>query len=950
MQNPKRFLTYSVAAFASTLVAQAEPLSTQEAERLFALKVYPVMQTKCFACHGEKEDKIKGELNMMSREALLKGGERYTDVLVPGDHAKSKMWIAMTWEDPDMEMPPKENDRLNERQIEQVAQWIDAGAPWLDAAAREVYAIEERKVVENEDGVIVPHSGGQSDVWTYRRYEKDSIWAFQPLKDVAVPGDAGLNPIDSFLRKDQIAAGVEPAPQAKPEELVRRAYFDLTGLPPRPDAQEKFLAAWDQDPNTAWTNLVEELLASPQYGERWGQHWLDVVRYSDTGGMSNDYERSNAWRYRDYVISSLNEDKPYNQFIMEQIAGDELADASARERTGLEKLPADFSDYTDEEREQLVATGFLRMGPWDNAMIKADESRQIYLDDVVNNVGQSFLSTTMRCFKCHDHKFDPLPTKDYYRFYSAFAGTQMAERPVPFHEGENFSGYETEQAMVQRMLDYAIEKKEALEEKREAAARAWYEENNLPYKSLKDRADDEDDIKPPRMVGLNTQEQGELKVREQDEWIWTRRLERYEPMAQSVFNGDDTEWPQAKKLRIREMKDPNWVPPSVIYDGGSLEAPGEPVTPGVLSALGIPTDYEGGEDPYSLPEGLEGRRTVMAKWIAHPENPLSTRSIVNRIWLYHFGKPIAGTPNNFGVKGSAPTNPELLDWLAQEFVANNWSMKHLHRLIMNSSSYQVSSKHPNRDAVDKVDTNNDLFTYFTPRRLTAEEVRDTMLYVSGELNQTMGGLPAKPEINMEVALQPRMIQFSLAPAYQPSPTPEERNRRSIYSYRVRGQADPFLEIFNQPSPNESCDVRDSASVSPQVFTLLNSDVTTDRSIALADRIENEGGTITEKLDRAFELVLGRRATTSENERLANYVNEMIEYHKTSKVQPTEYPTQIVRTLVEEFSGEPFSYEEILPAFENYTPDKKAADVSPEVRALADVCVLLFNSNEFIYLY
>jgi hypothetical protein len=277
-------------------------------------------------------------------------------------------------------------------------------------------------------------------------------------------------------------------------------------------------------------------------------------------------------------------------------------------------------------------------------------------------------------------------------------------------------------------------------------------------------------------------------------------------------------------------------------------------------------------------------------------------------------------------------------------------MKRLHKLIMSSGTYRQGVSHPQIENLRNSDPDNKLIAYFTPRRLSAEEIRDTMLSLSGELNTEMGGIPIKPEINMEVALQPRMIQFSIAPAYLPSPTPEERNRRTIYAYRVRGQADPFLELFNQPNPNDSCEERDAAAVTPQAFSLLNSDTVTDRSIAFALRVQREAPTREEQIARLFHLAFSRQASAQELQRLLRYVGEMEKYHAANPAAPVEYPTKITRSLVEEFSGRPFEYEEILPAFENYQADTKAADVSPETRALADVCILLFNSNEFIYVY
>ena len=592
------------------------------------------------------------------------------------------------------------------------------------------------------------------------------------------------------------------------------------------------------------------------------------------------------------------------------------------------------------------------MGPWDDAMVMFEEARQLYLDDVLNSVGQTFLATTMRCFKCHDHKFDPLPTKDYYRMYSTFAGTWMAERNVPFLEEENREGFEEGKAHVEKMLAHATANFDRIFKKQEDAARAWYKENGLEYVKEADRKDLPDEMKPARDVGLDETEKGQKKVYMQDKWIWGRRLERYEGMAHSVYNAatEKAKSGNARKLRIDQKAPSEGKIENFIYTGGSYEAKGDPVGPGVISALGLPVEGAPADDPYVLNEKVEGRRLALARWIANPNNQLTTRSIVNRIWQYHFGEAIARNPNNFGVKGAKPSHPELLDWLASDFVENGWTMKRMHRLIMTSDAYRAATSHPEMKKLRTVDPDNKLLAYREARRLSAEEMRDTFLATTGELNSEAGGLPIMPEINMEVALQPRMIQFSLAPAYQPSPKPEQRNRRSVYAYRVRGLADPLLEIFNQPNPNDSCEMRDAAAVSPQAFTLLNSDVVTDRSIAFAQRLENEAGDLDARIKAGFALALNRQPDAGELERMKKYVGDMKAYHERVSPSRKTYPTQITRTLIEEFSGEPFDYEEMLPAFENYEADTKADEVAPETRALADLAMLLFNANEFIYLY
>lgn len=900
-------------------------LTKQEAEKLFSLRIHPLLKSKCLACHGEKPGDLQGEFDVRTRESLIKGGESEEASLIPLHPESSPLFQAIKWED-GLEMPPKENDRLTPKEIEYFQKWIAGGAPWPSEEEQAKHVKAYRMQKENADGILYDTSGGTSDAWTFRRYQKEDLWAFQPVKKPDVPKGA-RHPIDAFINKKMDEKSVKPAPKADAKTLIRRASYDLIGLPPKPEDVSKFEKDYKANPDLAWRVLIEDLLASPHYGERWGQHWLDVVRYADTTGYANDYEKSNTWRYRDYVIRAFNNDKPYNEFVMEQLAGDEI---------------------DPKNPEMLVAASFLRMGSWGTAMVEQKVARQLWLDDVVNGVGQAFLSTAMRCCKCHDHKFDPLPTRDYYSMYATFATTQLAERPAPFLEDENKIGFEENKKEVAMLKKIAVEDKNRILKIQEEAAKKWYIEHNLPYKNLNERKNVAEEMKPERHVGLDHTNAGTLKVREQDEWIWNRRLERFQPMANSVYNGSDT-WQNARKLRIKPLNK-KWNPENYILSGGALEAKGDKVTPSVLSALGLPTDTATKDAPYKLPESIEGRRLGLAKWIAHPENQLATRSIVNRIWQYHFGVGLAANSNNFGVKGQRPTHPELLDWMTSVFVEKGWSIKYMHRMIMASEAYQRSCEHPENEKLQNLDPNNHLLAKFVPRRLTAEEIRDTMLFVTGELQTEMGGLPVRPEMNMEVALQPRMIQFSLAPAYLPSRTPEQRNRRSIYAYRVRGQSDPFMELFNLPNPNESCELRDSAAVTPQAFTMMNSEMTSDRSIALALRVQKEKETSNDQIARAFELTFGRLPSEKEQTALTKYHSEMIAYHETHMPAPSNYPTEITRSLVEEFSGKPFKYQEKLPVFESYIPDKKPSDVDAKTRALADACLLLLNSNEFVYVY
>ncbi len=408
-------------------------LSEADAELLFAHEVYPLLQEKCFACHGDKPSEIKGDFNLRTLEGALAGGESGHPALTPGNAQKSLIYEAITWENSEFEMPPKENDRLTELQITLVQQWIDAGAPWPEDERRTF--LMENTEWNYSDGIKVATSQALSATWQNRRYQPEDLWAFRPVQDYAVPGDyltESGHAIDAFVQRKLVENDLWPAPLADRPTLIRRVTFDLTGLPPTPEEVQAFV---DDPAPDAYEKLIDRLLASPHYGERWGRHWLDVVRYADTDGYSNDFERPNAWRYRDYVIRSFNQDKPYNQFVMEQVAGDEI-------------------DPTDPEL--LVAVGYLRMGPWEHtAMSVAAETRQLFLDDATNSVGETFLAIPLRCASCHDHKFDPIPTRDYYRIQASFAPVQFADRPARYLSDENRNGFETGQARLQRLVQEA---------------------------------------------------------------------------------------------------------------------------------------------------------------------------------------------------------------------------------------------------------------------------------------------------------------------------------------------------------------------------------------------------------------------------------------------------------------------------------------------------------------
>ncbi len=873
-----------LACLSTPLRAGDSEESGKSAEEIFATVVYPLFQERCLPCHGRNADEIEGDFDMRTRASLLQGGGSGEPSVIPGKPDQSPLYRAvMRDEDDDWpEMPPKENDRLSQKEIKAIRAWIAGGAPWPNAARIE-WLQREYRGNAGEDTVVVRTSGGLSRQWTQRRYARKDVWAYQPLRRVSPPPIAD-HPIDAFLEA-RLPEGLDVAPPADRVTWIRRATFDLTGLPPTPEEVDAFVA--DTRPD-AYVRVIRRLLASPHYGEQWGRHWLDVVRYADSAGFANDFERPNAWRYRDYVIRSFNQDKPYDQFVREQIAGDEI---------------------DPDNPEMLIAVGFLRMGPWEQTGMSVSRiTRQMFLDDVTAAVGQVFLAHPLQCARCHDHKFDPVPTRDYYAIQAVFATTQFAERDVPFLPEENCGAFEWHRR-------YHEMRKAATEE----LAKSIPKEKKTP-----------DDFGRDRIV---------------KKWrtLWNWGDDRYRPIALSVYSGK-TRYYKRVVGRLLLPKDPEAegvLEETSILRAGDLFSPIEPVQPGVLSATGIPAE---------IPTTIRGRRKAFAEWLTRPDHPLTARVIVNRVWQYHFGRGIAGNPNNFGATGKKPTHPELLDWLARDFMEHGWSLKYLHELIMTSQAYRRSSTHPHPDRLAKLDPLGTSYAVFQPRRLAAEEIRDAMLAVSGELNREMGGLPARPDMNLEAALQPRMIMGTFAPSYVPDPLPAQRHRRSIYALKLRGQRDPFMTVFNQPSPDESCERRDTSNVAPQALTLMNSHESADRALAFAVRVLAETEDDEVAIRRAFRLAFSREPDQEELEAVQRRWREAVEEQRGRSLAPREYPREVVRRAVEENTGEPFTFSETLFEYRDYVPDIEPHQVDARTRAFADICLVLLNANEFVYVY
>jgi hypothetical protein len=940
------------------------------AETLFVRRIAPLLQEKCLACHGNDAEDIQGGLDLRQATGLKRGGDSQVAGVVPGQPDESPIYLAATRTHPSWSaMPPKESEQLSPQQLTWLQQWITAGATWPDPQRATQLATQHAESWSAEDGVVVATSGGMAEQWTQRRYQTQGLWAYQPVIQPAIPNvptnaesisenqAAATNPIDAFIVARWPQALV-PAPPAAARVLLRRVSLDLTGLPPSPTEIDQFLLAWQTSPERAYLDCINRLLDSPHYGERMAQHWLDVTRYADSSGFANDFERGNAWRYRDYVVRAFNSDKAYDQFIREQIAGDELDPNNS---------------------ELIVATGFLRMGPWElTGMEVAKVARQRFLDDVTNSVGETFLAQSLQCCRCHDHKFDPVPTRDYYAVQAVFATTQLAERSAPFLAEENLEGFDEAKYLVARQAEY-LQTLEHLDRKQLQAAQAWFQQQGLspdvwnatvaklqqPSSQRSANAGRKNDYQdifssarstlakqgtaedqyPPKLLGFTPDDFGNERVARKGLQRLAWELERYQAFALAVYNGRT---PQTKSITV-----PHHVPDdrltegeleqSCILIGGDPFSRGPEVAPGTLSVLVQPPTP-------GIPDSVEGRRRALADWIADPRNPLTARAIVNRIWLWHFGQALAGNPNNFGSTGKQPTHPELLDWLAATFVEQGWSFKQLQRLILTSQTYRRSAQHPDPGRLQELDPLGTSYAVFQPRRLTAEELRDAMLATTGELNRQLGGIPNRPEINLEAALQPRQVMGTFAAAWVPNPLPSQRHRRSLYALKIRGLPDPQLEVFNQPTPDFSCERRETSNVTPQVFSLFNGQSSHNRALALANRAINSSDNDRSAIEQCFLWALGRVPVTEEAEQCLAHWRAMEAL--IAEVEPTVVspPQRVIRQAVEENTGERFEFEETLHAYADFVPDLQPSDVPLHTRALADVCLALLNSNEFCYVY
>lgn len=831
-----------------------------EGEGIFRQHVAPMFEAKCAGCHGAKQS-LSG-FSVASREQLLKGGNRGA-ALVPGSSQDSLLASVIGYAHA-VKMPP--GAPLSPETVAAVRRWIDLGAPW-------------------SAGAVTPKPASTGDAW-----------AFRPLSPSRSPAGTG-HPVDAFLNAKLAERKLTPSARADRRTLIRRATFDLWGLPPTAAAVDAFVRDQRTD---AWPRLIDELLGSPRYGERWGRHWLDVVRYADSGGFSNDFERPHAWRYRDYVIRAFNQDKRYSDFVMEQIAGDEL-DAK--------------------NSENLVATGFLRMGPWEHtAMSIAAVTRQEWLDDVTHTTAATFLGVTLECARCHDHKFDPIPTKDYYSIQAAFATTEFVERPAPFAPGEERPNF----AAGRHDLEVRLEANKVKLAEFDKLTRERFVAKN-PQATAQEIA------AAVRTKKVLTPEEFEnFKVFQKREQLLARSIERYSPLAYSVMIG-----PPDKKLRAA------WTPPDTfILPVGNLMSPGAKVTPAILASAHWNEDC-------ALPVAPEGRRLGLARWIADERNALTYRTIVNRVWHHHFGRGLAATPNDLGKMGQRPTHPELLDDLASRFIAGEGRFKALHRLMMTSEAYQRSGTPADAAALDAKDPDNLLLSTFSPRRHEAEVIRDSLLMAAGELSlvdgEDTGGPGVFPEINLDVANQPVQIMGTLMPAYRPSTKARDRHRRTIYTYQQRNLVDPLLEVFNGPSLAESTAKRDATTIPTQAYALMNGQLIHDMALALASKSAATADPIADLLRRTLQ----REPTARERTLLAGHLARRATYHQQSPAIAPTKPGPLLRSITSELTGDSVMVREDDPLLA-IEPNLQPHQTTPQVRALADVARVLLNSNEFLY--
>jgi len=667
----------------------------------FENTVAEVFSKRCIECHNSVDR--SGELDLTHRNSVMSGGASGVS-LVPNSPEKSLLLSHVAAG----EMPPPKNGKsqqLPKREVELLTNWISAGAPWPD-----------NRVLDPYDRTNDVRAG--RDWWSLQRLKKPSV----PLNTIQ-----SNNSIDAFISEKIQVSGLTSAPTANKRDLIRRVYFDLIGLPPSGDAIEAFSADSSAD---AYEKIVDHLLALPQFGERWARHWMDIVRYADTNGYERDGEKPNAWRYRDWVVNAFNSDMPYDRFVIEQLAGDELPDRN---------------------ESTVIATGFIRLGTWDDEPNDPAEYQYERLEDLVHATSTAFLGITVKCARCHDHKFDPIYQTDYYRIGAAFWPGPVA------HRNRELNGGPTNEELGFEVL-------------------GWTDISNNP-------------------TPLHSLKKGDIHR------------------------------------------------PIEIVAAGPLSCVPALVNPFVAPPAEAKTTQ---------------RRLQLAQWIAHPENPLTSRVLVNRLWMHHFGEGLVRTPDNFGFNGQRPTHPELLDWLANDLVENGWKLKRLHKLMVMSKTYQQSSQHPKQAEYMVQDSANQNLWHANRRRLDAESLRDAVLSTSGQLDLRLGGPSFLAPINEE-ALEGLSMKGN---AYHASDASEAR-RRSLYMFNKRSLMVPMMTAFDTCDTTMPTGRRESTIVATQALAMMNNDWIHGQSKEFAERVMKCSPDIEARIDSAWRFALGRSPSASE---------------------------------------------------------------------------------------
>ena len=804
-------LLLSVATLAGPAVSRADTD--------FAQDILPILEARCQACHPANGG--QANLALVSRESILAGGKS-GPAINPGNPDSSLLIGKVSGSKPLM---PPVGDPLSAEQVDILRMWIAEGAP------------------------------GDGDQTSADR----TWWSFRPLVQPLVPdggGDKAVNEIDHFVAAKLAEHGLTPSPRADRATLIRRLTYGLHGLPPEPSAIKAFLN--DSRPD-AYARLVDRLLASPRYGERWGRHWLDVAHYGESHGYDKDKARRNSWPYRDYVIRSFNGDKPYARFIREQLAGDIL-------------WPSDS--------EGLIATGFIAAGPWDyvgHAELREGTkdkrlARLLDRDDMVAATMSTFNSLTVHCARCHDHKFDPIRQADYYALQAVFAGVDRAEQPYfdnpELHARARKLWFEMG-AVEQDLLVYASKIEGAKSDEIEEIDRRKY----VLGEEGADLLPKVGEVDTPETIARRKDISKEIKQLDEKRQLLALELldpadrERYESLSERLegLRSEFEELPEpryvysaARYFKTHGRFTPAWsARPVHVLAKGSIEAPGDPASPGAVGA--VPSLAA----RFTLDPGAEegAARVALAEWLAHPSNPLTWRSIVNRVWHYHFGRGIVDSPNDFGRMGSEPTHPDLLEWLAADFRDSGGSLKGLHRKILLSATYRQSSAPDPQRA--KIDASNSFLWRMNRTRLDAEAVRDAVLAVAGQLDLTMGG-PSAEHFRFKDDHSP-VYDYARFDVTSP-----EARRRSVYRFLVRSVQDPFMESLDCADPSLLVPKRSSTLTAIQALALLNDPLMVEQSRRFAARLQEAAETAEDRIDSAIWLALGRPAEAQEKQALAKH--------------------------------------------------------------------------------